>query len=101
MTMNGQEERGVYAMRRGAQKGRAPYFTLRNRLWHRFYHHPTYRLSIQTADSAIILNREAWSFAQIKYGQDTRKVWYVPNGVEERFFVSREYRPSPALRLLF
>jgi glycosyltransferase involved in cell wall biosynthesis len=101
MTMHGLEERRVYAMRREAQKGRAPYFRLRNRLWHRLYHQPTYHFSIQTADSAMVLNREAWSFLQLKYGRETQQVWYVPNGVEDRFLVQREYVPGPSLRLLF
>ncbi|HMD83429.1 MAG TPA: glycosyltransferase family 4 protein [Terriglobia bacterium] len=101
MAMPGLEERRIYAMGREAKKGRAMYFRLKNRLWQRFYHQPTYRLAIRTADRSFVANRETWSILQIKYHQDASRVWYVPNGVEERFFLQRMYQPEPALRLLF
>ena len=101
MTMHGLEERRVHAMSREARKGRAWYFALKNRIWHRLYHRPTYRFSIQTADSAMILNREAWSYVQLRYNRDSHHVWYVPNGVEEQFFLSRDYPDQVAPRLLF
>jgi len=101
MTMHGLEERRTYVMSREAKKGRAWYFRFRNRLWHRFYHRPAYRLSIQTADRAIVLNREAWSCLQLKYKRDAQDVWYVPNGVEKRFFLERRYSGQELPRLLY
>ncbi len=101
MTMHGLEERYVSAMRREAKKGKAWYFSLKNRIWHRLYHQPTYRYSIRTADYCVLLNREAWSYVQLRYDRDHHRVWYVPNGVEERFFIPREYSPRAALRLLY
>jgi glycosyltransferase involved in cell wall biosynthesis len=101
MTMHGLEERRVHAMGREARKGRAWNFGLKNRLWHRLYHRPLYSFSIRTADCAILLNRETWSYVQIKYDRDSQRVWYVPNGVEERFFLRREYPIREAPRLLY
>ncbi|MFZ0960209.1 MAG: glycosyltransferase family 4 protein [Terriglobia bacterium] len=101
MAMPGLEERRIYTMGREAKKGRADYFRLKNRLWQRFYHQATYRWAIRTADRSFVANRECWSILQIKYHQDASRVWYIPNGVEERFFLARPYRPEPALRLLF
>ena len=101
MTMHGLEERRIHAMRREARKGRAWYFHWKNRVWHRAYHMPTYRYSIFTADHSIVLNREAWSCVQLKYRRDAARVWYIPNGVEERYFLPREYRQGGDLRLLY
>ena len=101
MTMHGLEERRVHAMSREAKKGKARHFGWKNRLWHRFYHQPMFRMSIRTADRAIILNREAWSYVQLKYNRDTQQVWYAPNGVEKRFFFSREYSLTATPRLLY
>ncbi len=101
MTMHGLEERRIHAMRREAAKGRADYFRWKNRLWHRLYHMPAYRFSILTADCAIVLNREAWFTLQFKYGLESNRAWYIPNGVETRYFLTREYPSSPARRLLF
>lgn len=101
MTMHGLEERRIHAMRREAAKGRAQYFSWKNRLWHRIYHMPAYRYSIRTADCSIFLNREAWFLAQLKYGCDSRRTWYVPNGVEKRFFLARDYAKPQGTRLLF
>lgn len=101
MTMHGLEERRVHAMSREAKKGRAWHFALKNRIWHRLYHQPAYKFSIRTADLAIILNREACSYVQLRYNCDSHRVWYVPNGVEEQFFLSRDYSDRVAPRLLF
>ena len=101
MTMHGLEERRMYAMSRESKKGRAWYFNLKNRLWHRVYHLPSFFSSIKTADYAICLNREARSALQLKYKRESDRVWYIPNGVEDRFFISREYHPEPAFRLLY
>jgi glycosyltransferase involved in cell wall biosynthesis len=101
MTMHGLEERRVHAMRREAAKDRAWYFGAKNRCWHRIYHLPTYRYSILTADQCVVLNREAWSYLQLRYGRDAERVWYVPNGVEKRFFQPRRFPTGPPRKLLF
>jgi len=101
MTMQGSEERYVYAMRREHQKGRADHFGWQNRAWHRAYHQTMYRYSIQTADYAAIANREGWIFAQLKYGCNSDRVHFVPNGVEEMFFVPHSYEARSSLKLLY
>lgn len=101
MTLHGLEERRLYAMSREAKKGRAWNFSLKNRLWHRFYHMPRFRWSIRTADGAHTCAREVWSMLQLKYKLDADRVAYIPHGVESRFFVPREYRSGEKLRLLY
>jgi glycosyltransferase involved in cell wall biosynthesis len=101
MTMQGSEERYVQAMRWEARKGRAWNFSLKNRLWHRLYHQTMYDFSIKTADRGAVANREGWICAELKYKRAPGLIWYVPNGTEERFFVSREYSAKTALHLLF
>ena len=100
MTLHGLEERRVYAMSREAKKGRAWNFSLKNRLWHLFFHMPRFRWSIQTADGAHTCAREVWSTLQVKYNLDADRVAYVPHGVESRFFIPREYHSGEKLRLL-
>lgn len=101
MTMQGSEERYVHAMRREHRKGRAWNFGWKNRLWHRVYHQTMYDLSIETADYGAVANREAWICAELKYGRDAGRFWYVPNGAEERFFLPRKYPEKSGLRLLY
>ena len=101
MTLHGLEERRVHAMSREAKKQRAWTFSLKNRLWHRFYHQPRFRWSIRTADGAHTYSRDVWSMLQLKYNLDSDRVAYIPNGVEARFFLRREYRPGEELRLLY
>lgn len=101
MTLHGLEERRVYAMSREAKRGRAWNFSLKNRLWHRYFHMPRFRWSIQTADGAHTCAREVWSTLQVKYNLDADRVAYVPHGVELRFFIPREYRSGEKLRLLY
>lgn len=101
MTMQGSEERYVQAMRREHRKGRAWHFGWKNRMWHRVYHQTMYDLSIETADYGTVANREAWICAELKYGRDAGLFWYVPNGVEECFFLPREYAEKSRLRLLY
>jgi glycosyltransferase involved in cell wall biosynthesis len=101
MTLHGLEERRVHAMSREAQKGRAWNYSLRNRLWHRFYHQPRFRWSIKTADGAHTCAREVWSTLQVKYNLDADRVAYIPHGVESRFFVAREYHSRESVRLLY
>ena len=101
MTLHGLEERRVHAMSREAKKGRAWNYSLKNRLWHRFYHQPRFRWSIRTADGAHTCAREVWSTLQVKYNLDADRVAYIPHGVESRFFVSREYHSSESVRLLY
>jgi glycosyltransferase involved in cell wall biosynthesis len=101
MTLHGLEERRVHAMSREAKKGRAWNYSLKNRLWQRFYHQPRFRWSIRTADGAHTCAREVWSTLQVKYNLDSDRVAYIPHGVEPRFFISREYHSSESLRLLY
>jgi glycosyltransferase involved in cell wall biosynthesis len=101
MFLHGIEERRVHAMGREAKKGRAWYFRWKNRAWQRIYHMPLYRWCIQLADQAVVINWETWTMLQLKYGREINKVWYVPNGVESRFFIHREFSGGDAPRLLF
>jgi glycosyltransferase involved in cell wall biosynthesis len=101
MFLHGIEERRVYTMEREAKKGRAWYFRWKNRVWQRIYHMPLYRWCIQTADHAVVINWETWTMLQLKYGREIGSVWYVPNGVENRFFIQREFSSGDAPRLLF
>jgi glycosyltransferase involved in cell wall biosynthesis len=101
MTLHGLEERRVQAMSREAKKGRAWNYSLKNRLWHRFYHQPRFRWSIRTADGAHTCARDVWSTLQMKYGLDSDRVAYIPHGVESRFLLPREYHSVESLRLLY
>jgi len=101
MTLHGLEERRVYAMSREAKKGRAWNFSLKNRLWHRFYHQPRFSWSIPSADGAHTYSREVWAILQLKYNLDADRVAYIPNGVEPRFFIPREYHSTGSVRLLY
>jgi glycosyltransferase involved in cell wall biosynthesis len=101
MTLHGLEERRVHVMSREAKKGRAWNFGWKNRLWHRIYHFPRFRWSIRTADGAHTYSRDVWNLLQLKYDLDSDRVAYVPNGVERRFFVPRQYELHEELRLLY
>src|SRR6266404_91380 len=101
MTLHGLEERRVHVMRREAEKGRAWNFGWKNRLWHRFYHIPRFRCAIRTADAAHAYSRDVWNCLVLNYDLDDDRVRYIPNGVEQRFFVGREYRLNSKLRLLY
>lgn len=101
MTMQGSEERYVHAMRAEHRKGKAWNFSWKNRLWHRVYHQSMYDWSIKTADYGAVANREAWICAELKYGRAPGLIWYVPNGMEERFLVPREFPEKAACNLLF
>ncbi len=101
MTMQGSEERYVQAMRLEERKGRAWNFSWKNRVWHRVYHQTMYDYSIKTADYGAVANREAWICAELKYRRVPGLIWYVPNGVEERFFIPREFPEKTGCHLLF
>jgi glycosyltransferase involved in cell wall biosynthesis len=101
MTLHALEEWRVYAMSREAKKGRASNFSLKNRLWQRFYHDPRFRWSIRTADAAHGVCRGVWSMLQLKYNLNADRVAYIPSGVEPRFFIPREYRSGDSLKLLY
>jgi glycosyltransferase involved in cell wall biosynthesis len=101
MTMQGSEERYVRAMRLEARKGRAWNFSLKNRLWHRLYHQTMYDYAIEMADYGAVANREGWICAELKYKRAPGLIWYVPNGTEEQFFISREYPEKTSFDLLF
>jgi glycosyltransferase involved in cell wall biosynthesis len=101
LTMQGSEERYVYAMKLEDRKHRAWNFSLKNRLWHRLYHQTMYDFSIRTADYGAVANREAWICAELKYKRDPGRIWYVPNATEERFFTNREYTDKLPMKLLY
>jgi glycosyltransferase involved in cell wall biosynthesis len=101
MTLHGLEERRVHVMRREAKKARAWHFSFVNRAWHTVYHFPRFYLSIKTADRAHCFSRDVWNILQLKYDLDTDKAVYIPNGVEERFFVTRAYDSPGPIRLLY
>lgn len=101
MLLHGIEERRNHAMSREAKKRRARYFRWKNRVWQHVYHMPLYRWSITTADHAVVINRETWSVLQLNYNREIGRVWYIPNGVEARFFFPRDYPEGRAGRLLF
>jgi glycosyltransferase involved in cell wall biosynthesis len=101
MTLHGLEERRIHVQSREARKGRAWNFRLHNRLWHRFYRMPLYTWSIRTSDGMHTYSRDVWNILQLKYNLDADRTAYIPNGVDQRFFASRQYnRPGP-LKLLY
>ena len=99
-TMHGSEEWSTYMMSHEHRLGRTDNFGWKNRLWHRLYHQNMYHYSIRTADYGTVVNRAACVTAQITHGGAPGRIWYLPNGVEDSFFVPRDYRPQ-ANRLLF
>jgi glycosyltransferase involved in cell wall biosynthesis len=101
MTLHALEERRMYAMSREAKKGRAWNYSLKNRLWQRFYHMPRFRWSIRTADGAHTCCRDVWAVLQLNYNLDMDRVSYIANGVEPRFFIPRKYHSGGTLRLLY
>jgi glycosyltransferase involved in cell wall biosynthesis len=100
-TIQGIVERYAHVMRREQRKGRAWHFGLKNRLWHRFYHQTMFSIAIRTADYGIASNREAWTYPELIHDVDPGRIHYVPNGVEEAFFVPRSYEDRNPARLLF
>jgi glycosyltransferase involved in cell wall biosynthesis len=101
MTMQGSEERFVHAMKAERRKGRASNFSWKNRVWHRLYHQTMYDYAIRTCDYGAVADREGWICAELKYGRPFGRVRYVPNGVEDQFFVARDYAARSPLRLLY
>ena len=100
-TMQGSEERFARAMKLEHQKGRTANFAWKNRVWHRLYHQSMYDLSISTADYGAVANREGYVLSELKYGHPPGRIWYVPNGVNENFFLPRQFADAPANRLLY
>jgi glycosyltransferase involved in cell wall biosynthesis len=100
-TMHGCEERFVRAMLLERRRGHAPNFKLKNRLWHRFYHRVMFDLAIRTATVGAVVNREGWICSEMLHRGKPGHVWYVPNGVEEKFFLDHEYVEGSASRLLY
>jgi glycosyltransferase involved in cell wall biosynthesis len=101
LTLHGLEERRVRVMKREAEKGRAWNFSFKNRVWHRIYHQPRYTWSINSCDGAHVHCRDVWTVLQLKYNLEPHHVAYIPHGVEQRFFVKREYRDSCSPKLLY
>lgn len=100
-TMQGSEEWYGYIVLREYRLGRAENLGWKNRVWHRLYHQNMYDFSIRTADYGDVANRSACVIAQLTHGGAAGRVRYLPNGVEESFFVPRDYDARQALRLLF
>lgn len=101
MTMQGSEERFVQAMKAEHRKGRASNFSWKNRVWHWLYHQRMYDYAIRTCDYGAVAAREGWICAELKYGLPFGRVRYIPNGVDEEFFVAHDYAARNPLRLLF
>jgi glycosyltransferase involved in cell wall biosynthesis len=101
MTLHGLEERRVHVMQREVKKGRAWNFNWKNALWHRTYHYPRFRWAIRTADGAHAYSRDVWNILQLKYNLDSERTAYIPNGVEQRFFLPRRYEQREVVRLLY
>jgi glycosyltransferase involved in cell wall biosynthesis len=100
-TMQGILERHAHIMRREHSKGRAWNFGWKNRLWFRLYHQTMYDVAIKTADFGVASNREAWTYPELKHDCEPARLWYVPNGVEERFFTQSERSNKGTIRLLY
>jgi glycosyltransferase involved in cell wall biosynthesis len=100
-TIQGIIERHAHIMRREHRKGRAWHFGWKNRLWHRFYHQSMFSCAIRTADYGVASNREAWTYSELVHDRDPGRLWYVPNGTEEAFFLKREYTEKTPLQLLY
>ena len=100
-TTQGILKRYVHVTGREQRKRRAWNFGWKNRLWHRIYHQTMHNVAMKTADFGVASNREAWTYPELKYDRDPGRLWYVPNGTEERFFIDRNYRSEGTLRLLF
>jgi glycosyltransferase involved in cell wall biosynthesis len=101
MTLHGLEERRAHAMKREAAKGRAWNFDWKNRMWHQFYHFPRFRCAIRTANGAHVYSRDVWNCLVLNYDLDSDLVRYIANGVEPRFFASRQYGVNGHVRLLY
>ena len=101
LTMHGSEDRYVRMMREEQRKGRAAHFGWTNRLWHWVYHRPMYAASIRTADYGAVVNREAWIGAELKYRVGPGRIRFVPNGVDEQFFLEHDYVAGSPVRLLY
>jgi len=100
-TMQGIVERHAHIMRREHAKGRAWHFGWKNRLWHRFYIQALHTFAIKTADYGVASNREAWTYPELRHNCEPGRLWYVPNGADERFFTTREYDRREMIRLLY
>jgi glycosyltransferase involved in cell wall biosynthesis len=100
-TMHGSEDRYVLMMKLEHRKGRASHFGWHNRLWHCLYHQTMYDLSVRTASYGAVVNREGWICAELKQGRQPGRVRFVPNGVDESFFVHRAYSQDLRPRLLY
>jgi glycosyltransferase involved in cell wall biosynthesis len=100
-TMQGSEERFARAMKLEHQKSKATNFAWKNRAWHRLYHQIMYDFSISTADYGAVANREGWILSELKYGHPPGRIWYVPNGVSESFFLPRQFVDTRANLLLY
>jgi glycosyltransferase involved in cell wall biosynthesis len=100
-TIQGIVERYAHVMRREQRKGHAWHFGWKNRLWHRLYHQTMFTVAIRTADYGVASNREAWTYPELVHDRDPGRIRYIPNGVEEAFFLERRHEDANPTRLLF
>lgn len=100
-TIQGIVERYAHVMRREHRKGRAWHFGWKNRFWHRLYHQTMFTVAIRTADYGVASNREAWTYPELVHDRDPGCICYIPNGVENQFFVEHGYEDTTPMRLLF
>jgi glycosyltransferase involved in cell wall biosynthesis len=91
--LDGLEERRVFILRQQGRKNQAWDNSLKNRLWHRFYHLPRFRIAVRTADWVVCATREIWNYVQLAYGLSSDRVTYMPHAVDSRFVRKREYPP--------
>ena len=101
MTLHGLEERRMRVQAREEKKGFAWHYALRNRIWQRLYRLPLFAWSIRTADGAHTVARDTWNYLQLRYGMAPERTEYISSGVDERFFIEREYSADRPLRLLY
>jgi glycosyltransferase involved in cell wall biosynthesis len=99
--LDGLEERRAHVLRQEHRKKRAWDYSLKNRLWHRLYHLPRFRLAVRTADRTVCATREIWNHVQLAYGLSSERVTYMPHAVDARFMRKREYLPISSPRLLY
>ena len=82
--LDGLEERRIHVLRQEHRKNRAWDYSLKNRLWHRLYHLPRFRLAVRTADRTVCATREIWNYVQLEYGLSSESVIYMPHAVDTR-----------------
>jgi len=99
-TLHGFEARFVYEMNIAYTQGEVNHWRWYNRLWYRCTMYPMTVAAIRWSDCVTVITRESWAYLQIRYRLPYERITYIPNGVEDCFFVERTYR-NPIRRLLY